>query len=69
MAIFVYDNKLGESDDSKALKLIWGFPIILALIQIFLLLFVFNFDTPFQLKKAGKFEKLTTVMNNLYEKD
>jgi MFS family permease len=47
-------------------RIIWVFPILLSCIQILLLWFVFDFDTPFALKKDGNFEKLTELMKKLY---
>ena len=36
-------------------RVVWSIPIFLALLQSTLLFLVFKYDTPFKLKKMGKF--------------
>jgi MFS family permease len=50
-------------------RVIFGFPILLAIFQSVLLVFVFRFDTPVELKAAGKTDKLWDVMKKLYTTD
>jgi hypothetical protein len=44
-------------------------PIGISVINIYLLAFVFPYDTPPQLKATQKFEKLSAFMGKLYKKE
>jgi len=44
----------------------FALPIVLAVVNICLLIFVFPFDTPTMLKQKGQFEKLNTFMSKIY---
>jgi hypothetical protein len=41
-------------------------PIILSIIQVALMIFAFNYDTPKFLKQNGNSEELSELMNKIY---
>jgi len=50
-------------------RIVWGLPILLAILQSSLLFTLFRYDTPFYLKKRGEFEPLTELMRKIYVED
>ena len=48
-------------------RIIWSAPLVVALIQVLLCMFVFNFETPVFLKEKGREEELLTVMKKYYK--
>jgi MFS family permease len=67
---------LDKDDKSFAVhhywRVVWAFPILVALIQSILLLTVFKFDTVVELKKAGKIDGpggLNDVLSKFYTSD
>ena len=49
-------------------RLVWGIPSVLAIVQSLLVVFVFNFETPYHLKKTEQWEKLEQLMALIYHK-
>lgn len=62
-----------ENADSFAIqeywRVIWLLPIAFQILQVTLMLLVFPYSTPVELKQAGAHEKLMEFMNKLYEKE
>lgn len=47
-------------------RIIWAIPSVIAIIQSVLVLTIFNYDTPYELKKEGQSEKLYELMHKIY---
>jgi len=47
----------------------FGFPIVISVVQTILMLFVFNYDTPKMLKQKKHNAKLNELMGKIYEAD
>jgi hypothetical protein len=45
----------------------FGLPILISVIQVLLLLTVFNYETPKVLKQRGQIAKLTVLMGKIYD--
>ncbi len=50
-------------------RIFFGLPIVFAIVQMVLLLFVFPYDTPVALKTNKNFDLLTQVMSKIYKKN
>ena len=44
----------------------FGLPLLITIVQVILLVFFFNYETPKTLKLQGKDEKLAKLMNRIY---
>ena len=61
-----YTNWLNNTLVQQYWRFMFGLPILVAVLQIILLVFFFNYETPKTLKLQGKDEKLTKLMNRIY---
>ena len=50
------------------IRLIWGFPIIICVAQIVLMLTIFREDSPPELKQKGEMKRLEVLMGKIYAK-
>lgn len=50
-------------------RFMFGFPLVLVVIQLIFLIFVFPYDSPKILKQTNQTEKLYKVMRKLYDED
>ena len=48
-------------------RVMWGFPIIMAVIQSGLMLVVFRYDTPLALKQRQDWDNLAALMSKIYK--
>lgn len=48
-------------------QVIYGLPIILSILQVSLLLFVFNFNTPNEMKSSGEIDKIKKLFSRMYD--
>ena len=48
------------------LQTVFSAPIIIAIIQLLLMIFIFDFDTPPVMKQRGQLNDLRRVMTNIY---
>ena len=65
----LYDESanLTADDIDQFILVIFGIPIILGVIQLFLLLSIFRYDTPVLLHQKGDTARLTTLLGKIYQ--
>lgn len=60
-----------ETDDQRFwfIEIMFGVPIVISIVNVFLLVTVFNYDSPPMMLKKGETEKLNKYMSKLYRAD
>lgn len=58
-----------DSERITFIELIFGIPIAISALNMFLLLTIFNYDSPPMMYKKGEMEKLNKYMGKMYHKD
>ena len=62
---------IDQNNPKKSLfipRLLWGFPVLMLILQFILMIFVFPYDSPTELKARGETDKLKELMGKIYHK-
>ena len=72
MGLYIPNDPENYADEFKVkgyFRVVWGLPLVFVALQTILMLTVFNYTTPLELKKNGNFDKLYSLMKSMYPKN